>query len=235
MFSFIRKIFQFLKWKIYDIKHQSPKRPYGITCYVGLPGAGKTLSLAENLLRLKMEFPQAKIYTNFGFKYEDGALTNWQQLVNLHNGEDGIIFGLDEVHDIFDRKEWKSMPKTVLQLFSQNRKFAKKIICTSQSFADIVIDIRRRCHFIIECRNIASRWIFQRAFRPDDYKEKDGVYTPRRRAWRYSFIASNTIYNCFDSYKVIENIMKGEAEAIEAEPKKSIEEVSLKIPVIEED
>jgi len=203
-----KKLFQFAKLKYWDYKNPQPKRVFGISCYVGLPGEGKTLSLVEKLNQLKVKFPKAKIYTNFGYVGETGKIERWQDLVDLQNGENGVIFGLDEVHDIFDRKEWLSMPQSVLSLFSQNRKHAKQFICTAQSFADIVIDIRRRCHFIIECRNLANRWIFQRAFRPEDFKEKDGEYTPRRRAWRYSFIATNAIYNAYDTYAIIESVRK---------------------------
>ena len=80
------------------------------------------------------------------------------------------------------------------------------MVCTAQSYSDVVIDVRRRCHYIVECRNIAQRWIFQRAFRPDDYKEKDGEYTPRRRAWRRSFIATNFIYDSYDTFAIIKSI-----------------------------
>lgn len=208
--SYIKQFFQFLKWKYWDYKHPQPKRVFGITCYVGLPGQGKTLSLVEKLNTLKKEFPKAKIYTNFGYIGQNGQIDKWQQLVDIKNGQDGVIFGLDEVHDIFDRKDWLSMPKSVLSLFSQNRKHAKQFVCTAQSFADIVIDIRRRCHYIIECGNLKNRWIFQRAFNPSEYKEKDGEYTPRKRAWRYSFIATNEIYNSYDTYAVINSIREYE-------------------------
>jgi len=206
MIKFFKKLGLFLRWKIYDFRHPPKVRPYGITCYVGLPGKGKTLSLVEKLLRLKKQFPEAKIYTNFGFSAEDGKVNGWQDLLKYENGDDGVIFGLDEVHDLFGRKDWASMPSSILSLFSQNRKHAKQFICTAQSFADIGIDLRRRCHFIIECNNFANRWILQRAFRPEDYKEFDGVRTNRIRAWRYSFIADDFIYNAYDTYALINSI-----------------------------
>jgi ATP-dependent Clp protease ATP-binding subunit ClpX len=216
MFSFFKKIPKFLFWKYWDFKHPQISRPYGITCYVGLPGFGKTLSLVEKLLELKRKYPKAIIITNFGFKYQDYDLKDWRDFVNIENGEDGVIFGVDEVQDIFNRTDWQNMPKAILSIFAQNRKHAKQFVCTSQSFADIVIDIRRRAHFIIECRNLANRWIFQRAFTPDEYTEKDGVYIARRRAWRYSFIATNDIYDSYDTYEVIRKIMTEKAPSAPA-------------------
>jgi hypothetical protein len=203
----IKKLLLFIKLILKDFREKKPDRPYGITCYVGLPGTGKTLSMVEELNRLKVKFPKAWIYTNFGYKGETGALTNWKQLVELDNGVYGILYGLDEAQDMFDRNDWKNMPKPILGVFAQNRKAAKKIICTSQAYEDLVVDIRRRCHFIIECWNICNRWVFQRAFAPGDYKQFDGVIHDRKRAWKYNFIATDEIYNAYDSYKLIENIM----------------------------
>lgn len=201
--KFFKKLFQFIKWKIYDLKNPPPVRPYGITCYVGLPGKGKTLSLVEELFSLKKKFPKAKIYTNFGFKLQDGSIKGWKDLVDFKNGEDGVIFGLDEVHDLFGRKDWASMPPEILSLFSQNRKHAKQFLCTAQAYADIGVDLRRRCHYIIECRNWANRWIRQLWFKPENYKEFDGQRTTRKRAKRTSFIATNDIYNAYDTYALI--------------------------------
>jgi ATP-dependent Clp protease ATP-binding subunit ClpX len=201
-----KKLFQFIKWKWWDYKNPQKKRPFGITCYVGLPGEGKTLSLVENLYRLHAEFPKAKIYTNFGFIYENGAIEKWQDLIDIKNGSDGVIYGLDEVQNIFNNKGWTNFPPEMMSLITQNRKFAKQIICTAQSFATMDISFRRLCHYIIECRNLSNRWIFQRAFTPEDYKEKDGAYKPRHRAYKHSFIASNAIYNSYDTYAIIKSI-----------------------------
>jgi len=203
MIKFFKHLVQFIRWKIYDFRHPPEKRPYGITCYVGLPGRGKTLSLVEKLFEIKREFPKAKIFTNFGFVEQDGAIKDWHDLLDQENGSDGVVFGIDEVHELFNRKDWASMPPQMLSLFSQNRKHAKQFICTAQAYADIGIDLRRRCHFIIECNNFANRWILQRAFAPEDYKEFDGTRSSRHRAWRRSFIASNAIYESYDTYALI--------------------------------
>jgi hypothetical protein len=195
---------------MYDIRHPLPDMPYGITCYVGLEGYGKTLSLAEKLFQLKKKYPLAKIYTNFYWNLEDGHIEHYQQLLDLDDREHGIIFGLDEVSSIWDRFTSRAeMDLRVLEMFRMNRKFSKQLICTAQSFADIVIDIKRRCREIIECRTVSGRWVFQRAFYPTDYAEKDGTWQARKRLWRYSFIATNKIYDSYDTRLVIDNIRVG--------------------------
>lgn len=202
-----------MKWKLWDYRNKTPKRPYGIYCYVGLPGQGKTLSMVEHLYRLKEEYPKAKIYTNFGFTEQDGHIDHWTDLIKINNGADGVIFAIDEVQNTFNSRKWKDFPPDMLSLITQNRKQAKQFLCTSQSFDMIDINFRRVCNYIIECRNLQNRWIWQRAFHPEDYREKDGAYKPRRRAWRYSFIADNRHYNSYNTYMIIEAMLSDKEQA----------------------
>jgi len=204
--SFFRKLPLFLKYVYKDWKFPPADRPYGIMCFVGLPGSGKTLSLVEDLIAKKEIYPKAKIYTNFGFKNQDGEIKSWKDLINITNGADGVIFGLDEVHSMFGRNDWRDMPAGILQVFSQNRKHAKQFLCTAQSYADIVVDIRRRCQFIVECRTVLNRWVIQRAFNPQNYQDHDGERKLRKRAWRNSFIATDEIYDAYDTYAIIESL-----------------------------
>lgn len=230
----IKKFFKFLYWVYWDYKHPLKKRPFGISCYIGMYGQGKTLSLSEKLFRLKLQFPKAKIYTNFFWKYQDGAISDWKQLIEIQNGDDGVIFGLDEVSSIWDRWVAKKLPIEIMELFRENRKEAKMIVATAQHFDVIVKDFRQLCQEIIEVRNIAKRWIFQRAFHVEDYKERDGERKFRRRLWRYSFIADNFIYNSFDSFAKIRNISKGALNELEKDEQANFSPIILKVKNIED-
>lgn len=203
--TFFKKLFLFISCKIWDFRNPQEYRPYGIRCYVGLPGSGKTLSVVEQLIEAKKLYPKIKIYTNFGFQAEDGPLKSWQDLIDLENGNDGVIFALDEVHTMFGRKDWQTIPPAILQVFSQNRKMAKQFLCTAQSYADIVVDLRRRCEYIIECNSFMTRWVIQRAFTASNYQQDhDTDRTYRKRAFRHSFIATNEIYESYDTYAIID-------------------------------
>jgi len=217
MLKFLQKLNKFIRLVIYDYYNPVVERPFGISCYVGLPGSGKTLSLVHELDRRKRKFPNAKIYTNFGYNRQDGAVENWQQLIDIENGEDGVIFGIDEVHSIFGRNDWRNMPSGILMVFSQNRKFAKEFICTAQAYEDIVIDMRRRCNWIVECKTFMKRWVFQRAFSSVMYSIKDDLKTKSRKAWKYNFIADEQVYNAYDTYAIIENIRSGAEKALPEE------------------
>ena len=210
---FIEKVYWFCYYLYRDFRWPKPKRPYGITCYIGLPGCGKTLSMVQELDRLREEFPYALIGTNFGYKFQDFALKDWEQLISVNNGADGVIFGFDEVQYTFDRKEWDGIPAGILEIFGQNRKHAKQFLCTSQAYGDVSIDLRRRCKFIIECQNLwdRNRWFFLKYFRPEDYALRDTTRTIRIRAKRLSFIATDDLYARYNTFDLIPDIKIGSA------------------------
>jgi hypothetical protein len=198
----MKKFFSFLRWKIWDYRHPIPRRPWGVWAFVGRPGAGKTLSMVEKLQTLKQEFPRALVYTNFGFLGEDGSLEDWRAMVELDNGNDGIIFALDEANGIFNSRSWKTFPPEVFTLFAQNRHQAKMFLMTSQSFHELDKQIRTKCSYIVECKTLAGRWTFQRAFFPESYPDNPTIdeIRPRFRVWRRSFIASNAVYDAYDTF-----------------------------------
>jgi len=204
---FFKKIFKFFYWKFWDIRNKPPARPYGIYLYIGIPGQGKTISMTEHIFRLKKQFPKAKVFTNYGLNIQDGEITSVWDLIELDNGSDGIIFGFDEVQNTFSSRFWQNFPPEMIALLTQNRKKAKMFLCTTQHFQSIEVNFRRICNYVIECRNFAGRWFFQRAFLVESYKESDTETKLRRRAWRYSFVADNDLFNSFDTYKVIDKLV----------------------------
>lgn len=208
MFRVFKQFFVFLWWKWKDSRKPFKQRPFGIFCYVGRPGFGKTLSMVDKLNNLKIKFPKALVYTNFGYIYQHGEITCQNDLLEIENGEDGVIFGIDELQNTFNSRNWNAFPPEMLSLITQNRKKSKMILCTAQSFSMIDKNFRLICNYIVECRNMGGRWFFQRAFEPEDYKEADGVFTPRNRAWRHSFIATNEIFNSYNTLEVIDAILK---------------------------
>lgn len=205
--NIFRKFYDFVRMLFLDFldRKNRKKNPFGMFAFVGLPGAGKTLSMVHALEEAHIFYPQAKIYTNFGYKHQHGELIHWKQLVTIeHPG--GVIFAIDEAHDVFDRKNWGNMPPSVLSVFSQQRKYGKMFLCTMQSFEDIVVDIRRRTTYVVECSNLFNRWIFNVGFHGLNYRPKTEDISPtfrRKRAFHYNFIAKSKHYNAYDTLAFI--------------------------------
>ncbi len=204
---------------IYDFFRMDKKkfRGYGFWLYCGLGGSGKTLSMVEYLNRMHKKYPKVKIYTNFYYKYADGPINSWQDLIDYDNGDDGIIFGFDEIHLTFASQNWQDCPNNMLDYISQQRKLHKQIVASSQVFTRIDKKLREQTNYVVECRSILlGRWVFNRAFNTAEYlandEKGDNGARKRHRAWRYSFVAFDKIRNSYDTMQLMKELIKGKSE-----------------------
>lgn len=206
---------------LYDFIRMDKKRfrGYGFWLYCGLGGSGKTLSMVEYLNRMRKKYPAVKIYTNFNYKYADGFINSWQDLIDYDNGDDGIIFGFDEIHLTFASQKWQDCPDNMLDYISQQRKLHKQIVASSQVFTRIDKKLREQTNFVIECKSMfMGRWVFNRAFNTTEYlandEKGDRGARKRRRAWRYSFIAYDKIRQSYDTMQLMKELQHGKPEKV---------------------
>ncbi len=196
--------------------------------YVGLPGTGKTISMVEYLLRLRFRYPKIKIYTNFGFEYQDGEIMDIHDFADI-NDENGVVFAVDELQLSFQARQFGTFPSEMIFVLTQNRKFKKHFVCTAQLFEHVEKTFRDLTNEVVQCKNWGSRWFFQKAYTTLDYKTK---YDPESQklpfvSWRYSFIATDTIRECYDSYRVVSGFkrdMKRDKDEIVYAPRKARED-----------
>lgn len=216
------KLFEFMKWLAVDIrrilKYGRKFHEYGLTLYAGRQGSGKTLSLVEYLERMRKKYPLCKIYTNFAYAHRDGPLTGWHDLVTLQNGEDGVIFGIDELQNEWDSNDYRNVPAWILAEVTQQRKQRVKIVSTSQVFTRVAKQFREQCFDVVECAILGQRWIFQKAY--DAYEYEAVLSNPEKkhklhRKYRRSFVASDELRGLYDTYQKITRIERGEYKPAE--------------------
>lgn len=192
-------------------------RGYGFWLYCGLGGSGKTLSMVEYLKRMREKYPNVKIYTNFNCSIADGQINNWEELINYDNGDEGIIFGFDEIHLTFASTEWEKCPSNMLEYISQQRKLHKQIVASSQVFTRIDKKLREQTNYVIECKSLfLGRWIFNKAFNTAEYlandEKGDKGARKRKRAWRYNFVAYDSIRKLYDTMQIMVELKKGKSD-----------------------
>lgn len=89
-------LFNFIRWKLIDIidapLHSGEFREFGLTLYCGRQGAGKTISMVDNLNRMRLRYPDCIIVTNFGYSGADLFMTSWRDFFEIRNGTSGVIF-----------------------------------------------------------------------------------------------------------------------------------------------
>ncbi|MEX5398792.1 zonular occludens toxin domain-containing protein [Streptococcus sp. ZJ93] len=213
--SFYQKIVIFLGYLIHDgvsrIKNRREFREYGLTLYCGRQGAGKTMAMVEYLERMRKQYPNVIICTNFGYIHEDFPMTSWKQIFELRNGTDGVIFAIDEIQNEYNSASWKTFPEGLLAEITQQRKQRIKIVGTSQVFTRVVKQLREQTFEVVDCRTLLGRWTFTKAFDAEEYNavcDRPEAKMKLRRLWRKNFVQTQKLRNKYDSYAKIEQLAK---------------------------
>lgn len=143
-----------IKFKTFLRRGFAPKRgKFGVYCYCGKQGQGKTYSVVEFLLK----HTDKKIYANLkslkGVDYT--AISGIDGLLALRKEHDCIIF-FDEIFTILSKKNSSRLSKKevnqVLDFLSQMRKRQIIFITTAQEWLEIDMTLRRYCRYQINCR-----------------------------------------------------------------------------------
>jgi len=136
-----------IKIKTFFRKGFAPKRgKFGVYCYCGKQGKGKTYSVVEYLLD-KTDIP---IYANISsikdvdYEYFNG----FDELLKLRDKQDCIIV-YDEIFTALTKTS--RINTDVLDFLSQMRKRRIIFITTAQEWLEINITLRRYCRYQIEC------------------------------------------------------------------------------------
>lgn len=144
-----------IKWHTFLKRGFKPNRGiFGVYCYCGKQGQGKTYSVIEFLHNNK-DLP---IYCNLtsikGIDYT--YIANFEELLELRNKTDCIIV-YDEIFSALQKNT--TINKEVLDFLSQMRK--RRIICltTAQEWAEIPLTWRRYCRYQIDCRLLSLPFI----------------------------------------------------------------------------
>lgn len=216
--SFFTKLILFFKEKISDLihylKYGRSFAEYGLTMYCGRQGGGKTVAMTEYLERMRKKFPKVKIVTNYGYLQEDFPMNSWEDIFTIRNGEDGVIFAIDEIQNEYNSNDWKNFPEGLLSEITQQRKQKIKIVATSQVFTRVAKPLREQTFEVVECVTIAGRWTFTKAFDASDYNhviENPEKKAKLRRLYRRNFVQDRRIREVFDSYAKIERMAKAGA------------------------
>lgn len=184
---------------------------YGVTLYCGRQGSGKTMSMVEQLEYYKQHFPSVLIYTNFGYLRQDGALSDWSQILETKNGLDGVVFAIDEIQKEWNIYDAKGFPIELLGLVTQQRKQNIKILGTAQTFGRVVKQLREQAFEVVDCRTFGGCWTFQRAFDAWEYNavvDNPDAKERLKPLWHRNFIQSRAIRDLYDSYAVIDSMKK---------------------------
>jgi len=203
----------FIRWALIDMMdapdHRDEFQEFGLTLYCGRQGAGKTISMVEYLNRAHYRYPKALIVTNFDYIHATRRMESWQDFMDIRNGEDGVIFAIDEIHSEYSSASSKNFPESLLSEISQQRKQRVKIVATAQVFNRVAKPLREQCFSVNLCSTFFKRWTFTREYHAQAYEmycESTNRDKKLKTLGKHSFVQSDYLRNCYDTYSKIERM-----------------------------
>lgn len=186
--------------------------PSGIWVYCGAQGSGKTLSAVQTLLNMAKMYPRAQIVSNmniYGLDREIIPFERYEQIGEMSNGIEGIIFFLDELHVLWNSLESKDIPISEMAVFCQNRKDRRVIIGTSQVYGRIAKPIREQLQYVVNCKNYFNLIQVNEIIDPTESIEKDG-HVSGQLVKMQVFFHSPEMYKSYETLNKISKIERKE-------------------------
>lgn len=182
---------------------------YGIHFYCGRQGSGKTYSMTHELEQIRKKYPKCKIYTNYGYKYQNLPIYNISMLKDekYYNGVDGVVFAIDEIQNLFQASNVNNVPPDILGVVTQLRKQKVYIICTSQVFTRVSKPLREQAFYITECKTLFHSLTVCKKYNADEYLlDIDRVEKKSLPIKKYSIVHNDELRNLYDTYLLIKSI-----------------------------
>lgn len=137
-----------IKWNTFFKRGFRPNRgKFGVYCYCGKQGSGKTYSVVEYLRNNKDKKIYANISSLQGVKYT--YFSGFDNLLKLSNETNCIIF-YDEIFTALTKSS--RINSEVLSFLSQMRKRKIIFLTTAQEWLEIPVTLRRYCRYQIDCK-----------------------------------------------------------------------------------
>lgn len=156
----------------------------------------------------RMKWGQKHIFMTI----DDNNNIHYKKTVN-----DGIIFAFDEIHLTFESTKWQDAPSNLLDYISQQRKYHKQIVSSSQVFTRIDKKLREQTNFVIECKSIfRGRLVINSYYKTVEYiangEKMDKGTRKRKVAKRYVFVGYDFIRNKYNTEQIMKELRTGKNE-----------------------
>lgn len=172
------------------------KRYDGVTAYVGLPGSGKTYSLAK--VGVEAMDRGREVWANADGSGEapwlEGAhvFRSFDEFQTIPN--DAVIVW-DELPLFVNARKWQEFPDGLLYRLTQIRKDGLELHFSTIDWMMVDTNVRRIAFWVWECEQVIGGLHRRKLFPPKERRQKDE--RPRRREW---FRIKDEITSRYDSW-----------------------------------
>lgn len=201
-------------WKsLFKKGFQKTDNLFGLYCYTGKQGTGKTYSAINFLIKNKI-LHNYTIITNvksFNVFKDTIYMTNINDIIDFmienEKDEKKYILFFDEIFTILEKKT--AINKKILSFISQLRKREIIFVTTAQEWSEINITFRRYVRFQVSCNMFAIPFL-KLAFLINRVNDGDGIkWNNDEQDWIAPTIATNFMkgnQSVIDSYDTFETI-----------------------------
>lgn len=186
---------------------------YGITCFIGMFGHGKTLSMTQEAVKIYNRFgDKVRFISNYKLNYIPYIpLINFNQLVDIGEEEDskyiGTVVLIDEIENVLSHRNFANFPLALCHTITQQRKKRVVIYCSAQRFFMIDKIWRSITTFVVDCNKY---WRFQHQEYYDAWDLENAMnYKLIQRLYNSWWFVKNKDYKAYDTSEMIK---KGTAE-----------------------
>ena len=128
-------------------------------------------------------------------------------LKDIENGEEGVLYLIDEIHLEFNSLESKNIPIEVMVEVSQQRKQRKHIVGTSQVYMRMAKPLREQIKNVVVCRNFFRCLQWNRLIDGETTHEENGKLVFDTQKYIF-WIHSPSLYKMYDTYKKMKRYRK---------------------------
>lgn len=197
-------------WYKFNVFRSDPTyfEPDGIWVFCGSQGSGKTLSAVQTLATMVKRYPRALVYSNmdlYNIPADIQPFHSYEQLQEVDNGTEGVIFFIDEIHLLWNSLESKEIPFSEMACFCQMRKARRVILGTTQVYGRIAKPIREQLKYVINCKNYLGFLQVNDVCDPTNTIEIEGHIDPeiiRKQIWFHK----PELYQMYETLGIIKRI-----------------------------
>ena len=153
------------------------------------------------------------VVTNFKCTFADKELKSLNDLLTIRNGEDGVVFVIDEIQNEFSSATSRDFPESLLSVITMQRKQCIHILASSQVFTRVAKPLREQCYEVVECRTFLGRWTNNKIYDAEDYNAIIDNPDPAKKfklpkKERFSYIQHDDLRDCYDTYSIVQRMSR---------------------------
>jgi len=208
--SFFKKLLiKFPKQLALDSLERDPNSfmEFGIHIFCGHQGSGKTITAIYLLNKWRQLYPNLETYANIEYKYRDGRIDHWKDLIERTNGIYGVANLLDEIYSWLQKKSG-NVPFAFLNEICQQRKQKKAILGTAQVFGKLPKEIRDQCDWVYLCKTLFGCITIVRKAKGVDYNPDKNKF--KNSKFAFMFVHDKELREAYDTYERVKRYKEDE-------------------------